>query len=85
MEYQIFVKANKTYTFMVNSDTTIADMYQLIKDKIKISKENYYLLFNGKVINANSKMNTLEDYSIFSENTIHLVIRSIPNNLEIKK
>ena len=85
MDYQIFVKVNKSYTFMVNDKTTINDLYTLIKEKIKIPKENYYLLFNGKIIDSNNNFQKLSDYSIFSENTIHLVIRSVPNSLQINK
>ena len=81
MTFQIFLRHNKTHTMIVTDETTIEDVHKYILDKLGIPKEHYYLCCGNKVLDVK---NTLQDYSINSEKTIHIVIRSIANPVKIK-
>ena len=81
MTFQIFLRHNNTHTMIVTDETTIEDVHKYILDKLGIPKEHYYLCCGNKILDVN---NTLQDYSINSEKTIHIVIRSIDNPVKIK-
>ena len=81
MTFQIFLRHNKTHTMMVTNETTIKDVQKYILDRLKIPAEHYYLSSGNKVLDGK---NTLEDYSITAEKTIHIVIRSVANSVQIK-
>ena len=71
---QIFVKtiSGKTITLEVELTDRIQDVKAKVQDKEGIPPEQQRLMFAGKEFRDS---NTLEDYSIFSDSTIHLVLR----------
>ena len=78
MSYQIFIKGNNTFPVQVTKETLIDDLHQYIK----IPKDFYYLVYGCKVLEERSK---LADYSINSESTIHIYLRSTGNPVILKK
>lgn len=71
---QIFIKTlqGKTITLDVNDDDSIESVKKKINDIEGIPLDQQRLVFNGKQL---EDANTLKDYMIDSDSTIHLVLR----------
>ena len=71
---QVFVKtiSGKTASVEARGDTTIKEFKTLISDKIDMPPEYQSLIFGSKPLLDN---NTLSDYSIGSNSTVHMTMR----------
>ena len=71
---QIFVKTlqGKNITLDVNDDDTVESIKKKINDIDGIPIDQQRLVFNGKQL---ENTNTIKDYGIESDSTIHLVLR----------
>ena len=71
---QIFIKTlqGKTITLDVNDSDTINSIKEKIQENEGIPVDQQRLLFNGKQLEDG---NTIEDYQIQPESSIHLVLR----------
>ena len=71
---QIFIKTlqGKSITLEVNDDDTIESVKKKINDIEGIPLDQQRLVFNGKQL---EDANTLKDYMIDADSTIHLVLR----------
>lgn len=72
---QIFVRGTdgKTYVFDVEPSNTILELKQMFCAKLRYNLRNIYCTFNGKCLEND---NTLSDYNICKESTIHVIGRS---------
>jgi ubiquitin C len=71
---QIFIKTlqGKSITLEVNDDDSIESIKKKINDIEGIPQDQQRLVFNGKQL---EDANTLKDYNIDADSTIHLVLR----------
>lgn len=71
---QIYIKTlqGKNITLEVNDDDTIESIKKKITDIEGIPQDQQRLVFNGKQL---EDANTLKDYNIDADSTIHLVLR----------
>ena len=75
-DIQLFVKSinGKTFSFFVNNNETILNVKELIKNRNKMKIDDQRLIYAAKeLINEN----TIQDYNIHKESTLHLVCSNL--------
>ena len=73
---QLFVKSinGKTFSFFVNNNETILNVKELIKNRNNMKIDDQRLIYAAKeLINEN----TIQDYNIHKESTLHLVCSNL--------
>ena len=78
--FQVFVKSlsGKTRTLDATQGTTIAEIKQQLQEKEGIPPSEARLIFGGKNL---ADENTLADYQIGANSTMHLILRVRGGNL----
>ena len=78
MQIMIKTLTGKTLCLSVNSNDTVNEIKQKIQQKEGIPLEQQRLVFNGKQLEDG---NTIADYGIQADSSIHLVLRLRGGNI----
>ena len=78
---QIFVKNNKTFTYVVEQSDTIQSLKEKIFEREEIPDKFYYLSYGGKFLEPNRNFS---DYLITEASTILLNFRLVGGKINRK-